>query len=103
MQNRSPEVARDVEQVKEWLKIELTPRGLDLALKAACIREIQKTIAGNSHQQVKIALLSLIASGLVADLSNLSPGDIENALWLIRDMRIGFDDNAPLAQRLNYL
>jgi len=97
----SDEVQRQAKKAQEWFEIECpNGGGISTKIKVSLAREIQKCLADVSDNRIKIALLSLVLADQVANPLKFSPSDIENALWLVRDMRIGFDENAPVAIKL---
>ncbi len=91
------EVSRQIEKAQEWFDIECRTSGITPKIKVSLAREIQKCLGDHPVPKVKIALLSLVLADQVADPLKFAPADIENALWLVRDMRIGFDESAPVA------
>lgn len=91
------EVNRQIEKAREWFDIECRTSGITPKIKVSLAREIQKCLGDNPVPRVKIALLSLVLADQIPNPLQLTEADIENALWLVRDMRIGFDENAPVA------
>nr|WP_288356732.1 hypothetical protein [uncultured Pseudomonas sp.] len=91
------QVAREIQKARAWFEIECRNGLITPKLKVSMAREIQKCINDHPTPMVKIALISLAMAGEIEDPLNLSQDDVENALWLVRDLRIGFDENAPVA------
>lgn len=91
------EVTRQVEKAQEWFEIECRTPEITPKIKVSLAREIQKCLGDSPVPRVKIALLSLVLTDQVSNPLQFSPADVENALWLVRDMRIGFDESAPVA------
>jgi len=94
------EVSRQIKKAQEWFEIECRTPEITARTRVSLAREIQKCLGDHPIPRVKIALLSLVLADQVTNPLALTQADIENALWLVRDMRIGFDENAPVAVKL---
>lgn len=97
--NYPVDVSHDIRRVQQWLKDEIKMASSAAKLKLNIAREIQKCLGDQPASSIRVAILSLVAADLVADPFNLSSDDEENARWLARDGRLGFDDEAPITRR----
>lgn len=91
------EVVRQIEKAQEWFEIECSTNQISPKIKVSLAREIQKCLGDNPTPRIKVALLSLVLADQVSNPHKFSTSDIENALWLVRDLRIGFNEDAPVA------
>ncbi|WP_313300008.1 hypothetical protein [Pseudomonas sp.] len=94
------EIDHQVEEAQYWLSVEVKHSGvLSARQKVAICREIVKCGRDSPRLEVKIALLTLVLAGEVKNPRSLTPEDIESALWLVRDNRLGFDPQAAISLR----
>ncbi|MFS0827579.1 hypothetical protein [Pseudomonas phoenicis] len=92
------EIDHQVSEAEYWFKVELqTPGPLPDGLKISICREILKCGRDSNRLEIKIALLSLVLAGQVSNPLSFSATDIENALWLVRNNKFGFDPQAPIS------
>lgn len=99
MEQEVESIQIQVKRVQEWFEVELSGglRTVDSEkIKIAICREIQRSLTENEHR-VKVALLTLALGGFVKNPLKFTEDDISNALWLIRDLRLGFDEQAPIS------
>jgi len=96
------DVTNEISRVQQWLKDEIKTTPNAEKLKVNIGREILKSLGDHPISRIRIAILSLVAADQVSDPLNLSSTDEENARWLVRDLRIGFDDEAPIVRRLGF-
>ncbi len=88
------EIQDQVNKAQQWFEVECRTNDITPKIRVSVAREIQKQRGDNP---VTVALLSLVLAGEVANPKQFSVVDIENALWLVRDLRLGFDESAPIA------
>lgn len=90
-------IQNQVERTQSWFEIERVQDAVTPKIRVSIAREIQKCMGDNPAPRIKIALLTLVLAGEIENPLNFSKADIENALWLVRDLRIGFNEDAPVA------
>ncbi|GEM_PF-2904884 len=94
------EIDHQVSEAQYWFSVEFkSHEGLSDRLKVSICREIVKCGRGSPRLEIKIALLTLVLAGEVSNPLSFSATDIENALWLVRDSRLGFTPQAPISQK----
>nr|WP_314872241.1 hypothetical protein [uncultured Pseudomonas sp.] len=92
------EIDHQVAEAERWLEAELkNSASIPDRVKASICREILKCGRDSPRQEIKIALLGLVLAGKVTNPHSFSATDIENALWLVRDGKFGYNPQAPIA------
>jgi hypothetical protein len=95
-------IKKQVKDAEYWFSIELdVHKSINDKVKIAICREITKRAQSASPEPVFTALLSLALAGKVSSPLSFTVEDIQNALWLVRDLRLGFDHAAPITKLLN--
>lgn len=96
-------IQKQVSDAEYWFSVELSVhKVVSDRVKIAICREISKRVqSAHAPDPIFTALLSLVLAGKVANPLAFTAEDIENALWLVRDLRIGFNESAPITKFLN--
>lgn len=94
-------IQKQVDSTQEWFKIELDiNKEITDRIRIAICREILKCTHSYDPQPVKVALLALTLAGKVSSPLRFTDDDVVNALWLVRDGKLGIPETAPITKYL---
>lgn len=94
-------IQKQISDAEYWFSVELdVHKGFNDKVKIAICREITKRVQSARPEPVFTALMSLALAEKVSNPLSFSADDIDNALWLVRDLQLGFNDTAPITKLL---